>query len=200
MKQIHGNRFIGPEEDRLTVDDLLDSLIKHLETKGAKTVHRLKSHLKPLRQFFLFTKAMNLTTAEIERYVDERLNTGMKNATINREIGALKQALNLTRKQARLSRVPYVPMLREDNARQGFFEHGDFEAVVAKLPKPVDDIARFAYLSGWRRGEIVTLRWDAVDRASHEVRLRTSKNGEGRSCPFTTTVGSDGAPLGRTDD
>jgi hypothetical protein len=48
-------------------------------------------------------------------------------------------------------------MLREDNARQGFFEHADFENFVAHLPDPINDIARFGYLSGWRRGEIVPL-------------------------------------------
>jgi hypothetical protein len=32
-------------------------------------------------------------------------------------------------------------MLHEDNARQGFFEHADFEKFVAKLPAPINDIA-----------------------------------------------------------
>jgi len=96
----------------------------------------------------------------------------------------LKQALNLARKQARLTRVPYIPMLREDNARQGFFEHADFESFVANLPEPINDIARFGYLSGWRRGEIVSLTWDAIDRQAQEVRLRTSKNGQGRVLPL----------------
>jgi integrase len=106
-------------------------------------------------------------------------------ATINREI--LKQALNLARKHGRLSRVPYFPMMREDNARQGFFEHADFERVVAQLPEPINDIARFGYLCGWRRGEIMPLRWNAVDRVAREVRLRrlrTSKNGQGRVLPL----------------
>ena len=55
-------------------------------------------------------------------------------ATINREIGGLKQAFNRSRKHGRLSRVPYFPVMREDNAPQGFFEHTDFERVVAELP------------------------------------------------------------------
>jgi integrase len=42
----------------------------------------------------------------------------------------------------------------------------------------------FWYLTCWRRGEIVSLRWDAVDRSAREVRLRTSKNGEGRMLPL----------------
>jgi integrase len=183
LKEIHGSRYVGPQEEKLTVEDLLVALITHLETKGAKTVDRLKSHLKPLRQFFSLTRAVNVTTADVERYISERLKAQKARATVNRETGALKQAFNLARRQARLTRVPYIPMLREDNARQGFFEHGDFENVVAKLPEPINDIARFGYLSGWRRGEIVTLTWDAVDRAAREVRLRTSKNGEGRLLP-----------------
>ena len=75
-------------------------------------------------------------------------------------------------------------MMREDNARQGFFEHSEFESVVAKLPGPINEIARFGYLSGWRRGEIVPLKWEAVDRNSREVRLKTSKNGLGRVLPL----------------
>jgi integrase len=95
---------------------------------------------------------------------------------------------NLARKQGRLTRVPYIPMLREDNARSGFFEHADFLNVVAHLPDPINDIAWFAYLSGWRKGEILSLRWDMVDRAAKEVRIRTSKNGQDRVLPLRTDL------------
>ncbi len=74
--------------------------------------------------------------------------------------------------------------MKEDNARQGFFERADFEAVAANLPDPLNDIARFSYLSGWRKGEILPFRWDAVDRTAREVRLRTSKNGHGGVLPL----------------
>lgn len=124
LKEIHGSRYAGPQEEKLTVDELLDGLVTHLETKGAKTVERLKSHLKPLKEWFALTRGVNVTTADVEKYVADRLKLGKARATVNREIGALKQALNLARKQARLTRVPYIPMLREDNARSGFFVRG----------------------------------------------------------------------------
>src|SRR4051794_35930292 len=73
LKEIHGSRFVGPQEEKLTVDGLLDDLITHLETRGAKTVDRLKSHLKPLREWFALTRAVNVTTSEVERYAAERL-------------------------------------------------------------------------------------------------------------------------------
>lgn len=141
-------------------------------------------HVKPVRSFFSVTRTVDLTTGRVEQFIKERQEAGKTNATINRETGALKQALNLARKQGRLARIPYIPMLKEDNARQGFFEREDFEAVVASLAPAIADIARFAYLSGWRKGEILPLQWDAVDRAEREVRLRTSKNGRPRSLPL----------------
>lgn len=184
LKQIHAGRYVGVNEEKLTVIELLDDLETHLEIRGAKALAHLKSHLKPVRRFFALDRAIAVTTDHIERYVMERRGKEKAPATINRETGGLKQAFNLARKHGRLSRVPYFPMLREDNARRGFFEHHDFEKVVAELPDPINDIARFGYHSGWRRGEIVPLRWEAVDRAAREVRLRTSKNAQGRVLPL----------------
>ena len=53
-------------------------------------------------------------------------------------------------------------MLNEDNARQGFFEHADFLNLIRNLPSPIDDAAGFAYICGWRAGEIFGLTWDAL--------------------------------------
>jgi integrase len=56
--------------------------------------------------------------------------------------------------------------------------------VKAELSVAYADAAEFAYLSAWRKGEILPLRWDAVDRAAGEIRLKTSKNGRGRVIPL----------------
>ena len=76
--------------------------------------------------------------------------------------------------------------MRENNVRTGFFERHEIDTVVAHLPPVVDDIVRFAYRSGWRRGEVLSLRWEDVDRDAGEVRLRAeaSKTGEGRCLPL----------------
>ena len=47
---------------------------------------------------------------------------------------------------------------------QGFFERPDLEAVVAALPAYLQDFTRFAYLTGWRKGEGISLKWTDVDR------------------------------------
>jgi integrase len=55
-------------------------------------------------------------------------------------------------------------VLTENNTQQGFFERPDLEAVVAALPDDLRDFTRFAYLTGWRKGEIISLKWTDVDR------------------------------------
>jgi len=183
-RTLHSDDFITPAQRNVRVDELLDDLIKHLETKGAKSVPSFKSYLKPVREFFGSKRAVAVTTAHVREFIEQELEAEKARATINRSTGALRQALRLALKEERLTRVPYIPMLTEDNARQGFVEPAAFEAVVAHLPTPVDDIARFAYGSGWRKGEILPLRWDAVDRRAKEVRLYTSKNGRPRTLPL----------------
>ena len=49
-------------------------------------------------------------------------------------------------------------------------------------------MVRFAYITGWRvKSEVLKLEWRHVDLKAGEVRLDpgTTKNGEGRTFPFT---------------
>ena len=68
-------------------------------------------------------------------------------ATINRELSALKRMLNMGARQTppKVDRVPYIPMLKENNTRKGFFEHGDFIALRDKLPDYLKGFVTFAY-------------------------------------------------------
>jgi integrase len=186
--EIYANRFVGPIEERVTVGELLDALAVHLKTKGAKAVSTFVCHMKPVRAVFGAIRAAELAPHGVENFIQARLGQGLARATVNREVGVLKQAYRLAYKQGRMARVPYFPMLKEDNARQGFFERAEFEAVAAGLPEVIADVARFAYLSGWRKGEILPLGWSAVNRQAREVRLATSKNGRPRVLPLVGSL------------
>ena len=78
-------------------------------------------------------------------------------------------------------------LLREQNVRTGFFEEPEFRAVLAHLPPELQPVAEFAYLTGWRKGEVLSLTWPQVDFGAGIVRLEpgTTKNDEGRVFPFT---------------
>ena len=79
--------------------------------------------------------------------------------------------------------VPYIPMLRENNVRKGFFEHEDFVAVRDALTQYLKPLVTFAYHTGWRREEILGLTWKQVDLREGTVRLEPgeTKNRQGRT-------------------
>jgi integrase len=150
--------------------------------RGVKSWAQFQSHLKPIRQHFAEWRVLEVTAEAIDTYIEERLEAEMAAATVNRETQLLGQALRLARERHRLTSMPSIRHLPEQNIRQGFFEADEFRRLVAALPDYLQDVTRFAYLVGWRRGEILSLRWTDVDRAGRVIRLRSeeSKNGRGR--------------------
>ncbi len=183
LGEIHSGKFIDPKKAKTTVNELLDNYIIHLGNKGAKSINTLVSHLKPIRELFGCERAIDINGQRIDNYILDRRRHAA-NATINRGLGGLKQALNLARKQGVLNHELYIPQLKEDNARQGFFEKNEFDAIVLELPEYLKDFMGFAYHTGWRKGEMVSLTWNLVDRSAKEIRLHTSKNGAGRCLPL----------------
>jgi integrase len=117
--------------------------------------------------------------------IEDRLEEGAANATINRELSALKRMLNIGARQAppKVDRVPYIPMLKENNTRKGFFEHAEFLALRDALPDYLKGFVAFAYKTGWRVSEITDLTWNQVDRDNGIVRLDPgeTKNNDART-------------------
>ena len=85
--------------------------------------------------------------------------------------------LNLGARQTppKVDRVPYIPMLKENNVRQGFFEHGEFLALRDALPDFLKGFVTFAYKTGWRVSEITGLTWNKVDLEQGIVRLEAGE-------------------------
>jgi hypothetical protein len=136
-KQIGRGRFVGPSEDRVRCDELLDALLVDYQNNGRRSLGTLKWRLRPLQAAFRLDRAIDLTEVRIERYKSERLGTKRRGdkfvapATINRELAALKRAFKLAVEQKRLSTMPVIKLLAENNVRQGFVEPPLFKRVAA---------------------------------------------------------------------
>jgi integrase len=178
-------------ENRVTMAELFEGLVADYATNERRSGRTLGFRLIPLREAFGQDKALAVTPARIARYAKARLAAGKARATVNRELAALRRAFAIALEQERLSVVPRVKLFAEHNARQGFVERADFEALVSHLPQYLQDYARFAYGSGWRKGEVATLEWSAVDKDATRVTLRRehSKNGEPRVLPLVGELG-----------
>jgi integrase len=158
-------QFTTPQHRQLQFGSLLDDLVSDYRVRRVKSLASVLSHLKPLRDHFGDWRAMDITFRAIETYITTRREDEKSNATINRELELLRRALRLAHDRQLLPSIPKVRVLPENNTRQGFFERPDLEAVVAALPAYLQDFTRFAYLTGWRKGEIAEVEpscWKAI--------------------------------------
>jgi integrase len=140
----------------------------------------LVCHLTP---FFGHRRLMTITTADVRAFTARRQAAGASNATINRDLILLKRMCVLAMQAGKLTVRPYIPLLKENNVRKGFFEPEQFTSVRNHLPVHMRGIVDFAFITGWRTpSEILPLEWRQVDLKTGEVRLDpgTTKNDDGR--------------------
>lgn len=182
--QIAEGRYVGPAAEKVTFEDLAEGLLADYEVNGKKSLREVRIRVeKHLRPFFGEKRAHDITATDIRAFISHRKEENASNAEVNRELAALKRMFNLALQAEQITKKPaHIPRLEEDNARQGFFEPWEFEAVLAKLPDYLRPPLTFAYYTGWRRSEILTLTWNRVDSEHGTVRLYrgTDKNKAGR--------------------
>jgi integrase len=166
---------------RIRVEEMRAMLLRNYEFKRNRTDPT--PHLTRLAEWFGRMRGEDITEERIAEYSRKRLESDrVAPATLRRELAVLKRMLRLA--PPRLPRVPLVDMPRVDNARQGFFEEEDLQALLQHLPSHARNLVEFLYLTGWRSGEAFRLQWGEVDWKRQTVLLRDSKNREPRIFPF----------------
>ncbi len=168
--------------DKTTIGELLDNLHRDYKVNG-------KSHewvdgvvTRHLRPYFGSFQTSKLRFAIVQSYIERRQTAGAMNATINREVALLRRAFNLVHEPL----PPFPSKLKENNVRKGFFEHEDYIALLKTLPEELRPVLTFAYYTGCRKGEILSLQWSQVDLLEQVVRLEvgTTKNDDARMIPL----------------
>jgi integrase len=123
----------------------------------------------------------------VDQYIKAMQTQGVADATINRRLQILSATLKLAVERKHLVTAPRIRKLSEaGNARQGFFEQAEVDAVVSALPPHLRDVVRFAHATGWRRSEITSLRFDMIKDGV--LVLPDSKNGRPRRLPIAGEI------------
>ncbi len=142
---------VTPKIGRLRFEEAAADVVNDYRTNGKRSLdeveRRIAKHLQP---FFGGRRMTAITTAEVRAYIvnrqgeteqvrraydtkrkdgtirrvseQRRTITGVSNGEINRELTILKRIFSLAMQAGKLLHKPHIPLLREDNARTGFFE------------------------------------------------------------------------------
>lgn len=200
--EIANGDFIKPVDRRVTVEEIYrlvlnDYKVNHPASyEGAEQRWQNPEHEdKPgrLKEFFGNYRASQVTTDLLNKYVIECQQKKLSNATINRDLAALKRAFNLAYHSTprKVLAVPKFPHLRESAPRQGFVEQEQYRKLVEHAPELwLRAMLAVAYTFGFRKSELLEMKVNQVDLAGETIRLwrGTTKSGEPRLVRMTQDV------------
>jgi integrase len=147
---------------------------------------------KQLAPAFQGRELASLTGTDARGYIDKR-KTEVSAATVNKEVGLFRAAINWARKELEWN-IPNPfegRKLREPAGRSRWLTQAEAAALIQaaeKVPKAghVADFIRLGLYTGMRPGEILGLEWSRVDLSRNLIYLGTDdqKNGKMGSVPL----------------
>jgi integrase len=197
---------IEPEKPRgagITLDRAVE---RYLAAKSRKrSVSEDKRILGHLKNYFgKDTPLAEITASRISEYKGHRLSTARKigdgeaaierplaRATVNRALALLRHLLRLAHDEWEvLDAVPRIRMEREPEGRLRWLTTEEairlLEACRQSKNADLTDLVEFALFTGMRRGEVLRLTWERVDRARGVVLLEVTKSGRRREVPLNS--------------
>jgi integrase len=178
---------VNPQTDRLTLNDGLELIRRDYQTNGRKSTRTLEARLVHLLEHFDGASRLGrITTGHVEAYKAARLEAGAEPSTVNRETAVLARLGALARRQHGLHVSFLVGALQERNARRGFFDPDQYIAIYKHLRPELRALAVLAFVTGWRKAELLSRQWRHVDFAHGWLRLEPeeTKNRDGRMFPL----------------
>ena len=157
----------------ITVDEAAGLYAEHAESQSSweTTRYILEAVVKGLGGK---AQLSTVTQRDLDLYVAKR-RKGRSNASVNREIDVLRAVWwrakrlkyeigDMPEWKALYLHVPKAPPRELSGTEE--------EAVFEALPIDAHDTVMFALISGWRKGEVIGLRWFDVDLSLAEARTR----------------------------
>jgi hypothetical protein len=154
-------------------------------------------HIRHLRKYFDGWRLSDIKTTDARAYIATRRDAGYRNATINRELAALKRMSTLAIEAGKLIAKPKIPHARREQRPTGVFRARPVrERAITSVARPAGRRDALV-LHGWRKSEIVgpahkkrdratrgelrqrPLEWSRVDRAACVMRLDPGDPPEG---------------------
>lgn len=186
---VTASRVVGAPSNgskSLTVGRLLELRRKEYRAKGNKSVGLLNTLLNIiLREFKEDQLALDLNTRRLESFFDDLTQRNAQSTVRQVSLhlrGAFAEAVRRGEFEER--DVPHIRKIAEpQNARLRAPSREELTAFAQACPGWLSDFVWFAFLSGWRTGEIKSLTWSDYD-SDKIIQLRDSKSGKPRALPL----------------
>lgn len=186
-EEVNNQRFqIVKADPAMTFGELAASFI----ASGSVRPHHLY-HLKFLLPYFSETPVVRLTkslTDEFRKY-RQAANKAIKDATVNRDLSALRHILywGLDEQLVAVNPLARMKMARERRTRRQVLSVPEEQFLLGSAKGHLYGMVLMALDTGLRRGEITTQLWEDIDFSQKVLFVTHSKTpeGESREIPLT---------------
>ena len=186
-KVISGEYELKERPGNIKIEVFADTYLKR--QKHMRSFKRVDLSVRNLLAFFRGRILYQIKPQDIEDYIGYRLNTGVSNATINRELACLKRMYSLAIKwgDANKNPVKEVDFLEEPSGRTRFLSEKECQRLIQNCDDHLKPIIITALNTGMRKNEILSLKWNQVHIDSvvdPSIELDKTKNNKKRFVPL----------------
>lgn len=186
-EEVNNQRFqIVQTDPHMTFGELAD----RFTASGSVRPHH-RYHLKFLLPFFSEVVVLRITKSMADEFRSARHkhNPAIKDATINRDLSALRHILYWAVDEQLLQANPLarMKMARERRVRRQVMSVAEEQHLLAVAGGHLRPMVIAALDTGMRRGEITSQRWEDIDFSRRLLSVTRSKTpeGESREIPLT---------------
>ncbi len=192
-----GRYFPSTAASKHTVAELIDRYLKEVNPRRPRSMESREQHLRWWRERLGRLRIRDVTPAAI---VEQRAallrgitRRGIQRGpgTVNRYLGSLSHAYTIAvREWEWCDQNPCrrVARAQEPRGRVRFLSHAERDRLLAACRESTNPLLHplvlLAVSTGARRGELLGLRWKAVDFEHRVIRLEHTKNGDRRALPI----------------
>ncbi len=189
--------YAGDPRSRITAEPLrFDAFADMYVTKYAQVEKRswktdkayIENSMKP---FFRNVFLAEIKPLDVQEFVRARLEEGVTKTTVNRGLQILKRMFNLAADWGFASGNPVAKVRlfsEKGNKKERILAADEERALMESCSEHLRPIVIMALNSGMRRGEILKLRWAAVDFDKRIVRVEETKSGEPRKVDMNAVL------------
>ncbi len=189
------HEYIPKREENLIFKELADEYrrwyLSNHETTREKSKETLLNRLDKLVEYFGSREVHSITEFTVEHYKTKRKREGVKENTINTELRILRAVLRKAKEWGLYSGdLPKVSLFKVDDSRERYLTPEEVRRLIDACPEHFKPVVKFALLTGFRAGEIFSLRWENVDLARGYIVIEPSytKNKERARVPISGEV------------
>ncbi len=157
-----------------TVGDVLRWRLERYERERPASLKTIRSYMaRLLADDLAAIRVVKLRNANIEKFQERLLVSGLAPATVNRHFEVIRAAFRLaaTEDPPLVVHVPRFEKLRESNIRQGFLLPEQYERLMDHMqPDWMKLMFAIGYHVGARAGSILAARWERVDWEKKVIR------------------------------